>query len=200
MNPKCTHSRGPRLCLACGCVCLLMAAVITVGAVRSFFWYDELFFNHVRITNGWNRRIGAGFFSMGGGIGIYIENGFYPDDGTISYPLVHYQKEPAAGSYPGMSDSNGWHWGGFYYAGDTSSPIFPLPRFSDHYNVGAPDLAFILLFGAGGVFCVREHRRRRRIIREGNLICLKCGYDLRATPDKCPECGEAAHAKRAPTR
>jgi hypothetical protein len=52
---------------------------------------------------------------------------------------------------------------------------------------------WMCLFAAGIAIAVIVYDRRR-LAREAEEDghCRRCGYDLRATPDRCPECGTIA--------
>jgi hypothetical protein len=45
----------------------------------------------------------------------------------------------------------------------------------------------IVMLGYCSLQLFLEYRERKRRMRES--LCIKCGYDLRASPHRCPECG-----------
>ena len=63
------------------------------------------------------------------------------------------------------------------------SPDLPLGQWS----LSVPLYIGILLFGAYPLWMALPFHRRRKRMKLG--LCLKCGYDLRASKDRCPECG-----------
>lgn len=83
---------------------------------------------------------------------------------------------------PQPGDWTGW------YTTTVILPTTPLAYFQRVVFHGAitlvmasPPLLWIAINVASAVI------RRNRLLRIG--ICSSCGYDLRATPDRCPECG-----------
>ena len=99
------------------------------------------------------------------------------------------------------AQSRGW----FYYAlprrqlsVTRASPSFGYTRLIDapaHDDAGGfsvrsawfPHWLVAILFALLPALRLRSILRARRMNRPGH--CAHCGYDLRATPDRCPECG-----------
>jgi len=81
---------------------------------------------------------------------------------------------------------HGREWLGFGYSrGTTSAATRPVR--GSYVEVIVPHWAVALVLGVlpGRWFFVWWRRRRRLALGR----CAVCGYDLRATPDRCPECG-----------
>jgi hypothetical protein len=67
-------------------------------------------------------------------------------------------------------------WIGFHYAADRTG--FRL--------IGVPLWFPACVCLVALIISIRAWRRRRR---DPTKVCASCGYDLRATPERCPECG-----------
>lgn len=75
---------------------------------------------------------------------------------------------------------------------DVSGDDFGLKRDGSGETLLLPAWVVAILLGFLPLWWVKSFRRdRRRSKRRDAGQCLACGYDLRESPERCPECGAA---------
>jgi hypothetical protein len=89
-------------------------------------------------------------------------------------------------AYEYSSDGAFWQQLGFYYDEMPAGGVFGPGRVGAAY-IGFPHWAPAVLIGCPLLGALLRVRKRRRRARAG--LCGRCGYDLCASPDRCPECG-----------
>ena len=92
-------------------------------------------------------------------------------------------------TYPHVTHLWAWHGFGWVSADGNPTGDFPFPRIR---MFGLPCWLLMVLLAAPAGFQTRSAvLTRRRRLSDRTKHCPTCGYDLRASPIRCPECGRA---------
>jgi hypothetical protein len=116
-------------------------------------------------------------------LGWYTKTSRDPTSGGSRYPTgfssEHWDSRAYPLRWPSGTTTNALGFGGEH---------FRLPE-GDDYTLVVPYYAItIALFALPLIWLLRYWRRRKALAAHR---CPACGYDLRATPNRCPECGRA---------
>jgi hypothetical protein len=155
-------------------VSVLVFIAFTVEAIRSY-WVDD-YFSWNSVNNGLMADAGGGQFRFEFDIvtSSYWQDptGFHHSTDKEDGPLEDGERLPG---------SRQWFKGGGFW-------LVTGERWGDyHYAIFFPAWFVCGLFLLPTAFVLRKRIRRTQLPPTG--LCVLCGYDLRATPDRCPECG-----------
>jgi hypothetical protein len=100
-------------------------------------------------------------------------------------------------SHPAWTNQNVLGFGANSFTYPWATPTAP-PSSARRIVVVAPLYPFFLLTALGAFLGIMAFRHRRSVdwLKEHGR-CITCGYDLRETPERCPECGVAPNARTA---
>jgi hypothetical protein len=173
---------------------LLLVGTVTMW-VRGHWRYDIV---EYRQDGGrWLAQFGNGYLRIGQGPGLTTgADGFQYDSCENYIPPATVSLSPSGITISGTSVLTltaipKRHFGflGIYY--NESASGGPYTKI-----LSIPFWLILLMSAAMPIAWHIVQRRKRCAARRRNLgLCPACGYDLRASPNRCPECGTAATAK-----
>jgi hypothetical protein len=135
-------------------------------------------------TRGRHAQVG----SAGGGLALIVVSAPFGKPTAAGFEYRCERSNPfllfrllASQDYPNYADSVLFRMGFGPFRAHPGPTAF-VPCWS-----AALPLAVLPLWRSSRAVATRRHRDRTR-----RGLCRRCGYDLRATPERCPECGNAA--------
>lgn len=195
MNPKIAQARQPsaatidlkwRACFLCAATASVVTLLLVAVWIRSYLREDIIVWNYWsvsgevqssnRLRHGWHRGI----------FWVAVERRRFP--GRDAVWIQQYRLD-----HPEYVESFWWirlnvrdiSFAPFNMQIGNSGP-------HDHYLV--VHLPLWVLAASAAIVAALTARywlraRRRRSLRDDAVSCPRCGYDMRATHDRCPECG-----------
>ncbi len=180
--------------------CLLVCAVTSTVFVRSFYVGNDYLWETREASNGILYQSSLEVQIGKGGIQAFLRTDTdspygvffgdfeppkpHPDEArTLTYiPTENSPFYPEGDFGEGPGRWTGW---GFQFMRD----VVERTGGSGHaiHSVTVPLICVIAVFGLPSAVLAWSIWRRRHRYKAGH--CAACGYDLRATPHRCPECG-----------
>ena len=160
--------------------CLLWVRSLTVSDGLTWHWFRPY---PARVVDyRWSARASRG------GVELRLSvSALEPGTEKVIGSGVRYRAVPAQ-NYPSSRKPAFLRRGGFEFS-RVRTPSTPPDRYT---YVITPCWFWCALFAVLPGCRLYVRRRRRALVKAGR--CTRCGYDLRASPGRCPECGTPAPA------
>jgi hypothetical protein len=187
-------------------VSLLVALAGAVMWVRSYYVAERWGWGTVAPDGKDVRLDDVSIWSAQGGVGMFREEYWNLRTGE-SWPTYHLTDAMAMYPYIAIgakrTPKSRWELGGFAWRKSEVGPEYPdAPSLGFDRQVSTALVLPWWSFSAAGMILPLLAGRRWVLVRRWRWrnrwgLCAVCGYDLRATPGRCPECGTVAQSASA---